>query len=71
MCADPLIRALHDRRLLTPADLDEAIRYREAELVELTAALRMLRRLRETWDLSEAIRLERDPPIEASEHSHH
>lgn len=68
---DPLVTALHHRRLLTPFDLEAAIRYRQARIRDLEEEVVALRALHTTYDDILALRAERDPPLEASERSYH
>jgi len=68
---DPLVTALHHRRLLTPFDLEAAIRYRQARIRDLQEEVASLRALHTTYDDILALRAERDPPLETAEHSHY
>jgi len=68
---DPLVTALHNHRLLTPFDLEAAIRYREAKIRDLEEEVAALHALHVTYDDILALRAERDPPIETAERSRH
>lgn len=68
---DPLVTALYQHRLLTPFDLEAAIRYREAEIRDLEGEIVALQALRVTYDDVLALRAERDPPLETAQHPRH
>jgi len=71
MPLDPVILAINNRRPVTPEVLCRAKDHRLNRINELWAEVRVIERLLEEVADVRAVLAERDPPIEAAEHSRH
>jgi len=68
---DPIFVALSQNRPLTLAVAAAAKRYRLSQIDELWAEIRILMQIIEGHPGPQSALAERDPPIEASERTHH
>lgn len=71
MVDDPLFDAISEQRSLTASEVTRAIQWRLEQVHRLEGEIRVLRVLQDRLYLAADVRQERDPPIEASERSHH
>lgn len=68
---DPIFVALRQGRVLSLEVAEAAKRYRLSEIDELWAEVRILEQIIEGHPGLHSALAERDPPIEASERTHH
>lgn len=71
MPLDPIVLALQNGRPLSAGALQLAKHRRLERIDELWTEVRILERALEPEAYALAVRAERDPPVEASEHSRH